>query len=706
MAYSTISTFSLIQSFYADAQIVNNASEVTLTSVELYFKTKPSLANNNSGSSDPGVTISICEMDNDTPNLNKVYSTSSVRKSYQEIIAFIDGSSPMKFVFTSPLKIKTNGFYGIVVQFEDVGYQLWTNKQGDRLIGTNSASPGVNTIKDGKLYTPTNSGVFKALSDTDLKFGISVAQYVSNNVSVSYVNKSFEFLKFTFGTGNLLAGEYVYKLGSNATGNVSFASGNNNIVGVGTTFTGIVSGTKIVLYGNNSHKEVLTVSGVSNSTYMTVEEPIPFTNTNSKYSITAVGKVYYKDPLTKTLILKDSTANSTVKFANSDIVIGVDSNANGTIVNLEDYSIDHMKLRGETSIPSSGRLDVLFKGTIWNGSAYGVANSPSENMVIGDDKPYFLNKSDCRLLSRSIEVAETLHTVANLFISNKSLLINVGVSSAQSNTNLFVAPSIKTGTLDLFVSKFNISNVYTTTDANTVTIDSEVAGSGIALSRHISSKLTFANNKYAEDLKVYMNAYRPANTSIRVYARVHNSADPESFDDRSWTPLEYVENGSRYSSSVNKNDFIEFTLGLPQYSESANVIPGTFTSVLANTTITASGVTPTTYLANNDMVKLYNPLIPEDYIIAVAESVNSTAVVLGSAVSNNNLVGSGFKVDRLKYYNTAFNNITTDNVARYYNSSLVEFDTFDSMQIKIVLLSDTTYVVPKVDNIRPIGVSV
>ena len=105
------------------------------------------------------------------------------------------------------------------------------------------------------------------------------------------------------------------------------------------------------------------------------------------------------------------------------------------------------------------------------------------------------------------------------------------------------------------------------------------------------------------------------------------------------------------------------------------------------------------------MIKIYNPLLPQNYIVAVVAAANTSTITLGRAIANNNVVGSGFKVDRLKYYNVAFNNNTNDNVARYYSSSLVEYDKFDSMQIKIVMLADTTYKVPKVDQIQVIGVS-
>jgi hypothetical protein len=36
---------------------------------------------------------------------------------------------------------------------------------------------------------------------------------------------------------------------------------------------------------------------------------------------------------------------------------------------------------------------------------------------------------------------------------------------------------------------------------------------------------------------------------------------------------------------------------------------------------------------------------------------------------------------------------------------MVEFDTFNTFQLKIVMLSNNSYLVPKVDDVRAIGVS-
>jgi hypothetical protein len=69
------------------------------------------------------------------------------------------------------------------------------------------------------------------------------------------------------------------------------------------------------------------------------------------------------------------------------------------------------------------------------------------------------------------------------------------------------------------------------------------------------------------------------------------------------------------------------------------------------------------------------------------------------------------------YPKQAFNNQLNQNVVRYYTSSMIEYDTYDSFQLKVVLLADLDQVstyegansiptnIPRVDDIRAVGVT-
>ena len=111
-----------------------------------------------------------------------------------------------------------------------------------------------------------------------------------------------------------------------------------------------------------------------------------------------------------------------------------------------------------------------------------------------------------------------------------------------------------------------------------------------------------------------------------------------------------------------------------------------------------------TTLSTGDLVKIYSVLTPENHEVFPVSSANSTAITVFRPVTNINIVGD-VGIEKLKYKNIAWNNIANDNVARYVTSSYNEFDTYNTMQIKVVMLSDTTHIVPKVEQIQVIGVS-
>ena len=296
------------------------------------------------------------------------------------------------------------------------------------------------------------------------------------------------------------------------------------------------------------------------------------------------------------------------------------------------------------------------------------------------------------------------NNVLNATSSNSSVII-VGTSTNNDFVVISVAPS------STYYSKFIINDDYSNENTNY----------GNALAKHISDKVNFANGMFAEDVLTYLTAYKPANTDIKTFVKIYNTNDDEAFDDKDWTLLEQTDGIGVLSSTSDTSSFIELTYGLPQYPNSAFVLSGVVTTQMGNSVVAGSG---TLYQANatanlnvNDLVRIYQPLFPNNYIVDVITAVaNDSQFTLANPISNNDLVGSGLRVDligrvgnttlaALGYPLQAFRNITTDNVVRYYNTSMIEFDTYNTMQVKLVMLADNSNVVPEIDDNRTIGVS-
>ncbi len=690
-----MSNFDYIQTFYVNPDTVANVAEIMLTSIDLFFKAKPSENANISGTSKPGINVWICEVENSDPNPNRVILNSIRSIEYDSINISNDAQTSTVVGFLNPVLLKTAKYYGIVIKYSDPAFDIWTNVQGDRLIGsggvTNAASPGSQSRFDGFLYKATNSNTYDKFSNKDLKFKVKVAQFVSNNVTIPLVNRDYEFFSIdSTVSGTLTGGEWVYQNVSNASGTVAFTSSSNVITGSATTFTSHSIDDKIVVV-NGGSRDILTITNVVNATSMTVDKFPAFSATSLGYKVPPIGVVYYTDYTKNKIYLVDSTANTSVKFVTGTRIIGVRSGSSANVTSIDKFQVDNFKPTFLVGNPTTSNYSMQ----------YAIANS-SDSIPASATNLELLKFNNASqpsyILSRSLEV-DTI----NLYGSNrKSAVVNVAFNVSVSEANRFSVPYLNSGELDFFFYQNDINNTYTTTRGGIVGYDTEVDRNGLAKSKYISKKISFGEGKYAEDVVVYLAGYRPAGTQIKVYAKLHNAADKESFDDKAWTPLELKNNTDRFSTEDPK-DLWEYTYGLPQYPEVYAGLSGTFLTALSSNSITTS-IDQSNFISAGDLIRVYSVLTPENHEVFPVSSVTSSTITLFKPISNNNIVGD-IGIDRLKYKNAAWNNIANDNVARYVTSSYIEFDTYNTMQIKVVLLSETTHIVPRVEQIQVIGVS-
>lgn len=691
-----MSAFDYIQTFYVNPDTVANATEIMLTSVDLFFKAKPAENANVSGAIKPGINAWICEVENGDPNPNLALVNSIKAIGYDSVNISNDAQTATVVGFSDPVLVKTGRYYGIVIKFNDPAYDIWTNVQGDRLIGsggvTNTASPGSQSRFDGFLYKSTNSGTYDKFSNKDLKFRVKVAQFVSNNVVVPLVNKDYEF--FTIDpsvSGAFLGGEWCFQDIANATGTITVSSSSNTITGVATNLESFAIENKIVI-SNGTVRDVLTITNVISNTVVTVDKFPVFSASGIGFKVPPVGVVYYTDYTKNKVYLVDSSAsNSTYKFVTGTRIIGARSGASANVVSLDRFHVDNFKPSFLIGNPSTSNYSMV----------YNVANSSNAMPASVNNLELLKFNNAVResyILSRSLEVDNI-----NLYgTKRKSAVVNVTFNVTVSEANRFSVPYLKSNELDFFFYQNDINNTYTETRGGIVGYDTEVGRNGLAKTKYISKKISFGEGKYAEDVVVYLAGYRPAGTQIKVYAKLHNAADKEAFDDKAWTPLELKNNTDRFSTEDPK-DIWEYTYGLPQYPEVYTGLTGNFLTTLSSNSI-ATTVNHSSNVATGDLIRVYSVLTPENHEVFPVSSANSTAITLFKPISNTNIVGD-VGVDKLKYKNVAWNNIANDNVARYVTSSYTEFDTYNTMQIKVVLLSENTHVVPKVEQIQVIGVS-
>jgi hypothetical protein len=101
---------------------------------------------------------------------------------------------------------------------------------------------------------------------------------------------------------------------------------------------------------------------------------------------------------------------------------------------------------------------------------------------------------------------------------------------------------------------------------------SEETISGTAVAKYVSSTVTLAEGMDAEDLRVFVNAYKPNRTNVRVYARLQNSEDSRTFLDLPWLELNQLTSEFRFSDSRNPNDFIEYEYSIADINKSEGIV--------------------------------------------------------------------------------------------------------------------------------------
>lgn len=309
-----------------------------------------------------------------------------------------------------------------------------------------------------------------------------------------------------------------------------------------------------------------------------------------------------------------------------------------------------------------------------------------------------IEKYNAVVLSKSLEMLNSASLVRSSS-EGKSAIIRFSMTA----DNRYDSPELHRQVAAAYVFQNEINN-----DAT-----GEHLGSGNAVARHISKKISFAKDRFAEDIRVISIMYKPPGTDVKIYAKCHNSKDEEAFDDKDWTELEVKDatfSGRTVSSLTNRKDFIELTYGFPQYPPMNAVLTGTAKvgSEDGNSMVVGVGTDFLEDLAPNDMVVLFDPnQTNTTYGVAVVNNVvNSTVFYLDQSFSNLSLSAATLTVGKVYLKNQVYNNILADNVATYYSTTtLTPYETYDTFAIKVVMLANSYYNVPRLADIRAIGVS-
>lgn len=759
--------FNIAQSFFIDPELILNAPTVYVTSIELYFKFKPAEGKGVSGINKPGVSINICPVKNGIPQEHLSNIKTLARKEYDNINISTDATSATKFTFDIPVLLSSNKQYAFVISFDDPDFVLWKNKSGEVDITSGITTKLSSSKVDGNFYKLTEGKDVTPENDVDLKFKINVAKFtVDSGNTFTVCNEAYEFLSLTSGSisNSFFGGEYVYQMQTNANGTVNCVSTNFDVFGTGTDFgnttasssylkisnndlivisnssvvqvrkvnvvtnttflnvtsafttssnghnirtfedgtistnstSNVVIGTNtsfntvlsagdyvVISDGTDGNTEVRSVVSVSNSSYMVLDVVPSFTNSTAGYFLSPVAKVDTYRGYSDYLTLYKSSANSTLYFQSGKTIKGVDSLAIATIDSVNDVKVSKFTPYYNVVLPAGTRAtyNVNFANTTYAISANNLSS-------IDISKTQFSYHPSI-VASRSNEV----NNPSNLFANSKSMNAKLTFTTE----NMFVSPYVLEQNLDFNLQRFLINN----------SSNNESYANGSAYSKSISKIVTLDSDQLAEDLIVYMTAYKPTDTDIEVYARFLSEEDDEYINNKNWTKLELdVPTGSNIVSlNSDINDFVELKFIVPTYHSGTAVSSGTFSVTSATNVITGSYSTVNTDIVTGDVVRVYNSTFPDTYFVDSVTASNTTTITLSQNITNNDVTGVGLLIEKITDKNSAFRNNQNFNVLRYFNSSMAKFDGFNKFALKIVFKSPYHHLVPRVTEYRAIALS-
>ena len=406
-----------------------------------------------------------------------------------------------------------------------------------------------------------------------------------------------------------------------------------------------------------------------------------------KIRFTPTGTFKQLDANTNTIMLNDSSAtNSTFLFTASNTLIGASSGANSVISSVEDTSLTYFEPRLYNNIPNRTSINTRLKATHVANNTVGTYKRIKTN-----DRNYPIEPLKVR--SKSNEIDGT--TI------NKSLFVKYMFAS----DNKYVSPFVDMQSQSLAVYE-NIINNDTTNE--------HITEGGSAAAKYVSRTVTLGDGLDAEDIKVFVNAYKPINTDIKVYAKAISQTDEIGFDTGIWSELQRTTNTNKVSSNENRKDVIEYGFEFKD-APASTVKAGSITFSNNSTAITGTGTSFNTDFAVGDLIKIDNPPFDANtnYQISMVTAVASdTALTIADPISiGAEADGRLFSKVDANAKNTIFRDPQSDQInsvkylATYYNTNNEKQVGYKYLAIKIVMTGTTTSVAPYIQDYRALAVS-
>jgi hypothetical protein len=294
----------------------------------------------------------------------------------------------------------------------------------------------------------------------------------------------------------------------------------------------------------------------------------------------------------------------------------------------------------------------------------------------------------------------------NNFTSFDSIFTSAGKTGVIYAANSEVI-TVMASTYSNWIEGDTISNDLTTPTAQAVIKSVDVFNEALGncpknQSRYVSKKVDLADSYDAEDLSMYVTAYRPVGTDFLVYASIQHASDKQRMQDKVWSWMEPLHSDGLRSSITKKNDYVELQYELPR---STQLITNNVTASKNSLNVQ---VATTAELSVGDWIYLNDTSVGSFCIRKVASITNGTTFVVNKLPNNDFTYAATTMgvIPALDHGNGAFKFMENEGRTRYVDSRGRVYDGFKTFEVKLVPISEKFHVVPRAADYRAIALQI
>ena len=535
-------------------QTGDTSEGIFVTKLDLFFGKKSSLY---------PVTVELREVENGDPTTTILpYGRKTLLPSQVNVSTTV-ATNATTFTFDSPVYLRNGLEYCIVIRpsGDSTEYALWVAELGGTDVDT---LEGVYKVPNqGVMLVSSNDRTWSPIQKEDIKFHLHRANF-STSGTVYMENEDIDMFSIDsisgpgFNQGEKVTAESVLTFAKRGT--PTFAVGDiiqNRDAKIKTANT--------QLYANGVVRQVVSSSG---NIVVKVDAYGSFANTSALKGVLYRGSTHIGNTVSWAANTSSGTVdhydqdklklrlnNSTGGFANGYMRGQVSGHTAYITTTTPDNAIMSMTM---PKVPVMNFKDTSAAWGLRNTSTGGVIGTTYDSVNLSENN--YFRDSEKKFFSKTNEAA--LSTVEG---NKKSYVIK----GTLSTTNTKVSPVIHAGKSNAII----IENVINNSNVNE---HLEVGGAAM---RFITKPIVLGKGNDAEDLQVFVQAYKPIGTEVYVYAKLLNNEDGEALKDKDYSPMVQVTSSNTFSDSVNVDDIKEFEYGFSANTDGQDFL----TSAGANT---------------------------------------------------------------------------------------------------------------------------